>query len=271
MMDRKREHWRYLADGYQNGATHMAVDKALSKFCSDTRPVLRVYGWQPPAISIGFHQDVDALQMDTCRRHGIDVVRRPTGGGAIFHAHEVTYSVIVPRQHPLFAQNSLAIYNAISAALVNALTKHGIRLQRVTHSDGLADFNDYVNQVACFATSANYEIKFRGRKLVGSAQRRFKKAVLQHGSIILGPQHLRLVDYLSFNSYEARRQLTRNTTCMEAILGRPVTFEEIAGSLRLGFEQHFGINLIQDELTDAERRIVQHIKHTHLAPRRTAS
>lgn len=255
--------WRYIDSGACDGAFNMAVDEGLARTIASTEPILRLYRWQPFTISIGYHQEVGDVDLARCQRDGVGVVRRPTGGRAIFHAHEATYSVIVPKSHPWFAKSSHEVYNEISSALVVGLQFAGLPVSLEKRSQPDSDFAGYRNQFACFATSARYEIHYQSQKLVGSAQRRFGNALLQHGSIILGPQHLNLVEYLANHKNgereAARKQLQEKTTCVEAILKRSVTYEEIAVFVKRGFEKHFQIELTPAPLTVRELQIIHQL------------
>lgn len=242
----------------------MAIDEALARSPNLHVPVLRVYRWQPFTISIGHNQSLEELDLLKCRRDGIGVVRRPTGGRAIFHAHEVTYSVMANEQLFGNKNNSIEIYNHISSAIVLGLQKLDlpVELQRMTEPD--AAFPHYKNRFACFATSAKYEIHHNGRKVVGSAQRRLGESFLQHGSIILGNQHLNLVDYLrqaeNGKAEAARQQLQEKTICIEAILQREVSYEEVVAKLSAGFEEYFQITCLPDQMSSEELASVEIVK-----------
>lgn len=268
-------HWRLLETGSHDGFFNMAVDEMLARSRALQMPVLRVYAWRPHAISLGFHQSPDDLDLARCESDGVDVVRRPTGGRAIYHAHEVTYSVVIPGAHPLYGEKPLEVYNRISSALVNALLRTGVELQLARAQMPDAGFGNYQKRFACFATSAKYEVQSHGKKLVGSAQRRFESALLQHGSIILGTEHLRLLDYLRLADARkvrrARHLLASKTTCLETLLKRQVGYEEIAGVLKSGFETQFEIEFIEDTLTTGELQKVDDFKKHYLELRRIVS
>lgn len=219
---------------------------AQSLLASDHPFVVRVYGWQPPAISLGWHQDIEEVDLEKCSREGIDVVRRPTGGRAILHSDEVTYSVAM-----IASQKSvLSVYQQISEALVQGLRKLGADVALEKSQPHFPSLYSSPSAVACFASVARYEIHIGGRKLVGSAQRRFSRpdgqeVVLQHGSILLGEDHRRMVDFLKGLAADQRDQLKRelgqNTVDLSFALGRKVQFEEVVSVLRWGFERTWGI------------------------------
>ncbi|MFQ5674938.1 MAG: biotin/lipoate A/B protein ligase family protein [bacterium] len=257
-----QESWRFIDSGAHDGSFNMAADAYLTHAASSRTPVLRVYAWQPYAISVGHHQNVGDIDLGKCRRQGVDVVRRPTGGRAIFHAHEVTYAVIIPRDHFLYRQNTLGIYNSISQALTNGLRglAPGLALGPLDKVNGKLKYHE---KFACFASSARYEIHYESRKLVGSAQRRFENAVLQHGSILLGDQHLELMDYLSSANgalKHAKHRLAQKTVSLGTALKRLVTYDEVVQCLQYGFEESYGAKLHPEPLTSSEYRAINKLK-----------
>lgn len=245
----------------------MAADEGLAKSIASATPILRVYRWQPFAISIGYNQNPAEIDFERCLRDGVEVVRRPTGGRAIFHAHEVTYSVVIPKAHGWFAKPSLAVYNDISSALVLGLqiAELPVTLQKREQPDG--DFSGYRRQFACFASSARHEIHYQTKKLVGSAQRRFENALLQHGSILIGPQHLNLIEYLANHQNgqieSARGQLKTKTICIEEILGREISFAEISTCVAAGFKKHLTIELEATPLNASELQIISQLEDNY--------
>jgi len=266
------ETWRFINSGPQDGVFNMAADESLARFCETDQPILRVYAWQPFAISIGHHQKLSEVDLDKCNSEGIDVVPRPTGGRAIFHAQEVTYAVIIPKESNLYLKSTLDIYNLISSALVNGLNRFGARLvlERKENVDG--EFKTYNQNFSCFASSAKYEIHYRSRKLVGSAQRRLGSAILQHGSILLGNEHLNLYDYLkkttNGSSGNLKQLLDEKTICLETILKREVSYNEVVFALKSGFEDFFKIKLQLAPLTLKETELINELKPRYSQTRR---
>jgi lipoyl(octanoyl) transferase len=234
-------HWRFLNTGAQSGAWNMAFDEELAirlRDGVDTLPVLRVYTWQPYTISIGFNQQVEDFDVGKMASAGIDIVRRPTGGRAIFHAHELTYSVVIP----IGERGPRAIYRFINEALLAGLHRMGISATLTSHDDNFQKLYKDPTSIPCFSSAARSEIQYDGRKLVGSAQRRFGNVILQHGSFLLGQQHRHIVDFLNSQSENIRsiieEDLSTRTIEAETILQRPVTFEEAAESMKQGFEEY---------------------------------
>ena len=240
--------WQFRNTGYRTGAENMKYDEQLAQslLASDHPFVVRVYGWQPPAISLGWHQNIEEIDLEKCSREGIDVVRRPTGGRAILHSDEVTYSVAMVASQ----KSVLSVYQQISEALVRGLRELGVDVALEKSQPHFPSLYRSPSAVACFASVARYEIHIGGRKLVGSAQRRFTRAdgrevVLQHGSILLGDDHQRMVGFLKGLGGDQRDQLKlelrQNTVDLSSALGRKVRFEEVVPILRWGFEKTWGI------------------------------
>jgi len=224
---------------------------AQSLTVSDQPSTVRVYGWQPPAISIGWHQSLEEIDLKKCSQAGIDVVRRPTGGRAILHSDEVTYSVVMVADR----SSVLGVYQRISEALVCALRSLGVEACLEKSQPHFPSLYRLPSSVACFASAARYEIHVCGNKLVGSAQRRFARAngeevVLQHGSILLGPDHLRIVEFLKMPSGSdpecLRKELKEKTTDLSSALGRRAMFNEVAEAVQRGFEESWGIEFLPE-------------------------
>jgi lipoate-protein ligase A len=239
--------WLLYAGGEFRGEQNMAADEAMARALADGRgkPSLRLYRWNPWAISLGHHQSAGDIDEERCAADGIDVVQRPTGGRAILHAEELTYCVVMPAGR----RSILDAYNDISAALVEGLRIFGIETSLQKSQPKFSDEYRDPTSVSCFSSSARYEIEVDGKKLVGSAQRRIsgssQEVVLQHGSILCGPAHLRLAGYLRLKNpalrARAAESLRRHTTDLGAILGRPVDRDLLAGAVGEGFEKAWGI------------------------------
>ena len=239
--------WTFIDSGEQTGAFNMALDESLARALAafEGTPSLRIFRWRPWAISVGYNQAAEELDAPRCAADGIDIVRRPTGGRAILHAEELTYSVVMPAGR----KSILQVYNEISAALVRGLALYGVdvALQK-SQPDFAAEYRS-PSSIPCFASSARYEIEWRGRKLVGSAQRRFSgpggDVVLQHGSILCGDAHLRLADYLAAPVAGVRGRilatLRERTADLRMITGRPVDTNFLGECIRGGFEEAWGL------------------------------
>lgn len=256
--------YRLIYDIPTNGVWNMAVDEAIlsSVIAGESPPTLRFYGWNPPCLSLGYGQtfnDVDPMRL---KHFGWDVVRRPTGGKAILHTDELTYSLCLPHDHPLAQGTIVDSYRRISTGLIAGLTSLGAHLQ----ADKRADNADMTGAV-CFETPSHYEITSQdGRKLVGSAQLRRRGGVLQHGTLPLAGDLTRICDVLYFEDDEAReiakQKVIKRAITLEDALGRFVSWDEAAHAIVQGFVATFDVQFIPSELTSAEYQHAQHIAQT---------
>ena len=255
--------WRFLNTGYNDGFLNMAIDEVLSQVSvpRDHKPVLRVYGWRPYAISLGYNQDENDIDLECCDRDNIDVVRRPTGGRAIFHAEEVTYSIVLPRSSPLFNKDTLAIYNTISRGLVEGLRLIGVNAQLVKRIS--SNTKTIKSNIPCFSSAAKYEITYQGKKLVGSAQRRYQNSILQHGSILVGIKHLKLGEYISkkrdINVESFTKYLAKKTVSISQIIATELKYDQVVWGIKKGFQKNFNIQFLEGQLTPQEIHEVQKV------------
>ena len=216
--------WKLLLEPHgRSGAENMALDAALLDRADRTgETFLRLYRFDPPCLSLGRNEAVALYDQAAIARLGLDVVRRPTGGRAVWHEDDVTYAVAAPIA--LFG-GLRAAYHAIHAKLVIALRSLGAKatLASPLHRPPPSS-TDLHRLSSCFATAARGEILVAGRKLVGSAQVRKRNAFLQHGSILLdGSQEI--VSVVSRSSVVSRE------TTLTDVLGRPVTFDEVSNAI----------------------------------------
>lgn len=257
--------WQFRNTGCRTGSFNMKYDESLahSLLVSDRAFVVRAYGWQPPAISLGWHQDMNEIDVDRAAAAGIDLVRRPTGGRAILHSDEVTYSVVMVASQ----KGVLSVYQSISEALTCGLRALGAPVVLEKSQPHFPSLYRSPSSVACFASAARYEIQISGRKLVGSAQRRYarpdgQEVVLQHGSILLGDDHLRIVDFMKHlggdQQVRMREELREKTIDLSAALGRRVESDEVINALMRGFENAWGIVFSAIEGPEAIESSVAH-------------
>jgi len=234
--------WRLIIDEPGDAAWNMAVDEAILRACErgDAPPTLRFYGWSPPAVSVGYFQDVAReVDVDYCRRKGWPVVRRLTGGRAVLHADELTYSVVAPTDHPLFPKDISGTYHVIARGLLAGLHHLGVKAEMVScREKGAA--RDGVRSAACFSAPSWYELIVDGKKLAGSAQRRLANSFLQHGSLLLGLDIREQCGVLK-NGESMERRLAEKMTAIGSVKGAPVTWHETVEALRKGFEEALGI------------------------------
>lgn len=213
-------------------------ERALSLQSGTAKPMLRLYSWKPHAVSLGAHQRETDIDHAACERLGIAVVRRPTGGRAIVHADELTYSIVLPLTTISEAHRTIHdIYREVHILLLRAL--HRLGATTLDFEKKQPDFRAHYKSgnvaMPCFASSARHEIVQGTRKVVGSAQKLYGSVVLQHGSILLGKGHERLADILNLKS-DAEREQIHTTICSRSaslgeLLGRTVSFEECAEAI----------------------------------------
>jgi lipoyl(octanoyl) transferase len=231
--------WRFIDSGFNTGESNMQLDLQLAHNCNNDEAFFRLYRWKPFCISLGANQSIDDIDLAKTKEDGIDVVKRPTGGRAILHAEEWTYSVIMPLN---FTLSPKEIYTMISLALIRGLNYYSPLLSNLELENVQPNFPKLLEEpagVLCFASTAKNEVKFNGKKLIGSAQRKLNKTILQHGSILCGSFHRFLAGYLNVDIQKKellRAELTDKTTEIETILNKKIDYNELKLSLIRGFE-----------------------------------
>lgn len=223
-----------------DGLHNMAEDRRwLELVESSTKPLirLRLFGWNPPAASIGRNQDESAaLNADFCRSEGIPIVRRPTGGRAVFHDRsELTYSIVSNLQILVGTGGILETYRRVAEVLRSALQSVGVEAQLVRSETSPTDRSDPRRRQPCFASVSRYELACNGRKIVGSAQRRLRRAILQHGSMPLEIDYPRMAHVLGTEATTLRRRMVS----IREAAGREVGREELAAAVRQAFLHRF--------------------------------
>ena len=234
--------WKFLDSGVNSGKFNMDFDVFLAENFEQGNAVLRLYRWDPYCISLGANQSYEDIDLSKARYHNIDVVKRPTGGRAILHSQELTYSVIYPIEPNTSAKN---IYNEINLALRKGLINFDSRLTAIDLEHAQPDFkNFYKSDIStiCFAVSAKSELNYNGKKLVGSAQRKLGGVILQHGSILCGEYHKRIVDYLNFSDQqrdEMLDEISSATIDLKSALHVEVDYAKLSSSILSGFKEYF--------------------------------
>mgnify|MGYP000995047841 CR=1 FL=1 len=228
--------YRYLETGAGNAAFNMGLDEAIleSVATGAQPPTLRLYQWQPAAVSIGYFQGVrDEVDLDACSRLGVDVVRRLTGGGAVFHAAELTYSIVVPETDPLVRGTVIDSYRTICDGLIAGFGNLGIPAE-------FAPLNDILSG---------------GKKVSGNAQTRKRGCLLQHGTVLLGVDVDTMFSLLRVPNEKLKGKLIEDVkarvTSTSALLGRTVTYEEAVPAFSAGFATILG-NLGTPSQPDAD-------------------
>jgi len=227
--------WKLLDTGINVGAYNMTIDEELLSRASagENMPVLRFYTWDPPAVSLGRFQKIEtAVNAEACKRRGIDIVRRISGGRAVLHCKELTYSVVARSDYPLFPSSVLGTYKAIALGLLAGLKNLGLPADMVSRGGMHATrVKKNAENPACFSSPSWYEILVHGRKIIGSAQRRVSGAFLQHGSILL--------EYDSGIEAEVIPNGCSGdvVTCIRRELGQEAPIEEVKEAFAKGFTE----------------------------------
>ena len=232
-----KEQWRLLLTGFNTASANMAVDRAVLVANSEGKvpPTVRFYGWMPPAISIGYFQSLtDEIDLDACKKLGVNYVRRITGGGAVFHDKELTYSIVIPESHPEIPKNIMESYGRICGAVMKGLQHLGIESE-------YAPINDIVTG---------------GRKISGNAQTRKLETVLQHGTVLMDVDVDKMFSLLKVPNEKIKDKLIadvkQRVTSIRHLLGKDVRFEEVAEAMKKGFEEEFHVELIEGKLSKEE-------------------
>jgi len=253
--------WRVLEDSPQDGEFNMAVDRAILIACETGRvpPTLRLYGWDRPTLSVGYAQDLSKeIETGRCRELNIPVVRRPTGGRALLHYQEVTYSFIAPIPHPEFPSSLLGTYRKIAQALLAGLRHVDVQNAALAPVRGRSRAGDSFRSPSCLASLNHGEIEVQGAKLIGSAQRRTNRAFLQHGSILIRCDRTLMHSLLKFSHASSRfnsvEALKQKVTTLSECLGREISFKEVAQAMLEGFRQTFQGEWVCGHLTPFERK-----------------
>ena len=249
--------WRILPFERAAAAKNMAIDEAVFRknIRGESPPTLRFYGWRSPALSIGYFQDYrKEVDDEACRKFGVEVVRRPTGGKAVLHERELTYAVVAGADTGLFPPDILKTYLVIGRCLAEGLAGVGIRAEM--KEDGRRP-PDGALPSACFSFPSRYELLVGDRKICGSAQMRSQGAFLQHGSLLTAFDPLRTCEVmLPHRRLEKEADRLRNAvTSVGEQAGPALDEESLRRAIREGFERTLGIRLRDGMLTPGEQAL----------------
>ena len=249
------DRWRLIRSGRRDGPYNMAVDEAIfiSLKAGASPPTIRFYGFEPPCLSLGYFQRVEGeIDLEACHRLGIQLVRRPTGGRAVLHDGELTYSVIARYDGRIFPKDLLATYRKISSCILKGFEILGLRGELTTLREKRVRPAHH-SSPNCFASPSWYEVTIGGKKVVGSAQKRDRSFFLQHGSILidLSPDKYRAVFRLPYDGYE-------QFTCINDHLGG-IDFDHLEQALTRGFQEEMEVELVEGPLGPQEEALVKRL------------
>ena len=257
--------WRLIRSGHCDGPLNMSADEAImgAVAAGAQPPTLRLYGWRPHALTLGYHQPFgEGIDADECARRGFDIVRRPTGGRAILHADELTYSVCIRQDQVSGGESVMRSYREISRGIIAGLELLGGGVSLGDESGARDATPSETVRSMCFAKTARCDLQAAGRKVVGSAQVRRDGAILQHGSIPLtiDLQAQAAVMPGERAEIDSSRALADAAMSVSELLGCPVSFDELGDAVAEGFAAAMGATLTPAELSPAEREAVEQLR-----------
>lgn len=256
------ETWRVIYDEAMPGAANMAADEASLRAVAkgEQPPTLRLYRWAPFCLSLGYGQRLADVDLARIQANGWQVVRRPTGGRAILHGDELTYSVTLPEAHPLAQGGIIETYLRLSGGLLLAMGQLGLNV----NADPDGDTNAPKGPV-CFEVPSKYEITVGGKKLIGSAQLRRAGGVLQHGTLPLQGDIARICEALAYNDETERERAKVQVRARAATLASAglagIRWEQAADAVATGMSQALNIQLEQTTRSEQENTVADQLYH----------
>lgn len=255
--------WRILVTPPATGEWNMALDEALLMSTSSGKslPTLRLYDWQPACLSLGYSQPFSEVNLSALSQYGWTYVRRPTGGRAILHRDEITYSITAPQSHPFVAGSLMESYRNISRILVMALENFGIDVRADKEYELLT--KEQKKAPVCFENPSNYEITANGKKLIGSAQARKYNGVLQHGSLPLIGDIGLITRVLNLpDETQAYQKVLSHATTLEEVLQKKISWQEAAENIKNAFIQVVEEDVVEIGLLEAEEELARQLLKT---------
>ena len=259
------ETWGFIDSGHESPAFNMALDELMLDWLSTGKigPTIRFYGWSPAGISIGRFQDATKkIDFQQAADYGVEIVRRQTGGRAVLHDEELTYSVAVPETHPAMPRSVKEAYLVISKGLLAGYRELGINAEFAIPESS----KEKTDSAVCFDKSSWYELLVNGKKAAGSAQMRRKGVILQHGSVPIETNTTKLFDLFSYPSLEikqnARQAFKGKAISINEAAGKSFHFDEVKAAFKRGFESGLGIALETLTLSDEQLMEIDQLAET---------
>ncbi|MDP2855352.1 MAG: lipoate--protein ligase family protein [Smithellaceae bacterium] len=250
--------WRLLHYRSNSAFENMAIDEAVFQETIKNKrpPTLRFYGWRRPAVSIGYFQGLkNEINFNRCRLSGVDIVRRITGGKAVYHRDEITYSLTAGNSEKLFPDAISGTYEIISLCLAQGLSLLGIKAHLAEAGSGASGKKPDMTS-CCFSVPSGNELLVGGRKVCGSAQMRTHGGFLQHGSLLMTFDPVETTALiLTSQATDSTEKLRRSVTAVNEVIPSPVSAETLCSALQKGFIDELGINLSEGPLTPAEKAL----------------
>lgn len=264
------ETWRFIVTEPMSPAMNMAVDEAILQLHAEGKvpPTVRFYTWDPATLSIGYFQKaVKEINLEEVHRRGLGFVRRPTGGRAVLHDKELTYSVIVSEEHPKMPSSVTEAYKIISLGLLHGFQNLGLKAEMVSlASEEEKEKYTSPGSSACFDSPSWYELVVEGKKVAGSAQTRQKGVILQHGSILLDMDVELLFSLLNFPSERVKQRMMESfrqkAVTINEVSARPILLQEAVEAFGRGFASGLDVQLATAELTAEEQELARDLVKT---------
>jgi len=262
--------WRLLQTGNNTAAMNMAIDEALMlRQLENALPTLRFYGWARPSFSFGYFQKIaEEVDLPKCREQGIDLVRRPTGGGTVIHGWDLTYSVAVSLDNPLIPKDTLGSYRLISACIIEGLQQLGIKAEHYSERAN----GDAMLQNICLTNPTKYDVLIGGRKVAGAAQRRKQGVMLHQGYIALDMPPDDVTSLVSkqddLSQLVTTSSIAINTICQsqsplpKGVGGCLLERTKLERAIASGFEAIMNIQLTSEELNPMEINVATQLAKT---------
>jgi lipoyl(octanoyl) transferase len=267
------EQWRFIVTEAMPPAMNMAVDEAILQLHSEGKvpPTVRFYTWNPATLSIGYFQKAaKEINLEALRERGLGFVRRPTGGRAVLHDQELTYSVVVSESHPKMPSGVTEAYKVISMGLLHGFQRLGLHAEMVSlATEEEKEKYSSPGSSACFDSPSWYELVVEGKKVAGSAQTRQKGVILQHGSILLEMDVELLFSLLNFPSERVKQRMMESfrqkAVTINEVSPRPIGLQEAVEAFRDGFASGLEVELVPGELTAEELALADELVRTRYA------
>ena len=260
--------WYFLNSGKCSPSYNMALDEALMDWHSEglIPPVIRFYEWEPATVSIGYFQTASKdIDLQAVKRQGLGFVRRPTGGRAVLHEHELTYSIIVAESYPNMPPTVTEAYRVLSEGLLEGFKNLGMDAYfSVPETAEQQDALKKPKSAVCFDAPSWYELVVEGKKVAGSAQTRQKGVILQHGAILLHLDIEKLLSVFAFSSEAVKERMRINlpnkAVAMDTLIDRHITVEECVTAFKAGFAKALDITFESFVLSDDQEAYVKKIE-----------
>ncbi|SHH25062.1 lipoate--protein ligase family protein [Tepidibacter thalassicus] len=257
------EKWRIIKNTTYNAYMNMAIDEAIMIAHREGKvePTLRFYTWKPACISIGYFQKLEKeIDLDKCKELNIDYVRRTTGGRAVLHDDELTYSIVVRENHPLMDGGIIKSYKFISEGLCKGLSLCGVKTDELSRGERIGREN---LSSACFNAHSAYEVTINNKKVIGSAQTRKDGIILQHGSIILNFDVNKLFSVIKIRDEKQKERLIRFTankaSGIENETKIKIDINILQENIVKALKEHFKVEFYECNLTEYEISIANEL------------